>query len=92
MLLLGAFAAAVLGLGLSAASMARHWRQLRGESVLSSQQAIAMRTIGAAAILLSLLLCLASSHPTMAVLVWIMQLALAAVVVALTLAAQRIER
>jgi hypothetical protein len=86
MLLLGALLAAMLGVGLIAASMARHWRQLRGDAALSPRFAMGLRLGGAAMLAVSLLLCLESGHPTMAALVWVMQLAAAAVLIALMLA------
>lgn len=86
MLLAAAFAATVFGLAVLAASMQRHWRQLRGAAPLTAGVAVSMRLVGGGALLLSLLLCLANDHPTMGVLVWIMLLALAAVLVAMTLA------
>jgi hypothetical protein len=77
---------AVAGLGLRAAAMPQHWRQLFGIRPLSDGRAAALRLAGALVLLGSLLLCLAGAHPTIAILVWVMLLSLAAVLVAAGLA------
>lgn len=78
--------ATLLGLGLLAASMPRHWRQLRAGRSCPAAVTVALRIGGSAALAVSFALCLARDHPTMAVLVWIMLLAVAAVAIALWLA------
>jgi hypothetical protein len=77
-----ALCASVLGLLLIASAMPRHWRQLRGNAALGPRRAVVLRMAGASGLLLSLFICFSSDHPSMAALVWVMQLALAALVVA----------
>lgn len=69
-----------------ALSMESHWAQVRGAQPLPRGTAIALRALGGAALLGSLLLCLRVDHASMAVLVWVMSLAGAALVVAFTFA------
>jgi hypothetical protein len=85
--LLGAAAAAsVLGFGWLALAMDTHWAQAHGPAAQKRGVARRLRVVGALAITLSLGLCLAANHPSMAVLVWIMLLAGSAVAIAMTLA------
>jgi hypothetical protein len=74
------------GLAWFALGMERHWRQLRGTQPLPRATALGLRTAGAAAVVASLLFCLAADHASMAALVFVMLLALAAAALALTLA------
>ena len=80
-----ALVATLAGLGSLALSMTRHWRQLRGSVPLTRPVAVALRAGGALSLAVSLALCLAADHATMAALVWIMLLAVGAVVVAFAL-------
>jgi hypothetical protein len=87
-MLLLALLISLVGLALIAATIPRHWRQLRDDTPLSPRLALVLRLGGSLALFVSLLLCLASGHPTMTVLVWIMLLAVGAVLIALLFAAK----
>jgi Fe2+ transport system protein FeoA len=84
------FAAAVLGFaGMAwlALAMDVHWGQvMHRPAAQASRTRARLRTLGAAALPLSLLACLAADRPSMAVLVWFMLLAGSALAVALALA------
>ncbi|WP_353091060.1 DUF3325 domain-containing protein [Methylibium sp.] len=69
-----------------ALSMESHWEQVRGAQPLARRTVIALRVLGSAALLGSLLLCLRVDHASMAALVWVMSLAGAALIVAFTFA------
>jgi hypothetical protein len=84
LLLAAAFLASLCGLAWLAVAMEAHWQQVLDHRV-ERRTAIALRLLGAASLLASLLLCLRVDHPSMAALVWIMTLATAAIVVAFTL-------
>jgi hypothetical protein len=86
LLLLGALASNTAGLAWLALAMDVHWRQVRGAQAPTRRTVIVLRVLGAAALALSLLLCVLSDHISMASLVWVMALAGAALVVAFTLA------
>lgn len=81
-LLLGALLLNIAGLGWLGLSLDVHWRQARGGAPLPRGAVPVLRVLGAASLLLSLLCCLGADHPSMAALVWIMALAVAALVVA----------
>ncbi len=86
LLLSAALVAALAGMGWLALAMEAHWPQVfaaRGPTPRTSRM---LRVLGAAAIVTSLVLCLCVDHATMAVLVWIMALAGAALAIAFTLA------
>jgi hypothetical protein len=85
LLLAAALVACTLGLAWLALAMEVHWSQVRAQAALPAVTQRRLRLLGAAAIVLSLLLCLRADHPGMAALVWIMALALAALLVAFTL-------
>lgn len=72
------------GLAWLALSMESHWEQVRGSQPLPRSTVIALRVLGSAALVGSLLLCLRVDHASMAALVWVMSLAGAALVVAFT--------
>jgi len=76
------------GLGCFAVAMPQHWRQWRGDVPRSPAFVRALRLAGAVALLGALLLCLANAHPSIGVLVWVMQLALGAMLVALSFASR----
>lgn len=64
-----------------------HWQQVLGKGGSSDQHpAPALRRAGIISLVLSALACLAADHASMAVLVWIMLLALATFIVAMLLA------
>lgn len=83
--LAAALFAALLGMGWLALDMDAHWRQVHPGARRAPGGQIALRLLGALALTMSLMLCLAADTATMAVLVWMMLLALAATVVAFTL-------
>lgn len=64
-----------------AVSLEAHWRQLGLQSLPGPRRARALRTVGTAAQLLGLLLCLRVDPPSIAVLVWCMLLALTGLLV-----------
>lgn len=76
----------VVGMGWLALAMEVHWGQVMHQHADGAHGTRrALRWAGSVALLLSLLACLAADRPSMAVLVWVMLLAGAAVVVAMTL-------
>jgi hypothetical protein len=85
MILMLALVASFLGLAWLALAMDAHWRQVRPSNVRSPGATVALRVLGTAALVLSLVLCLVADHASMAVLVWVMALAGAALLVAFTL-------
>lgn len=84
LLLGGAAVATFLGLAWLALGMPTHWAQVHTAGLPSRW----LRWAGAAALGLSLGLCLAADHPSMAALVWLMLLAASAVAVAMTLSSR----
>lgn len=75
----------LLGFAWLALAMDTHWEQVHGrEGPVRGTQRL-LRWLGSAALLLSFLCCLRADHASMAVLVWAMLLAGAAVAVAMTL-------
>ncbi len=84
-LLAGAWVSSVLGMGWLALSMQVHARQAWGHSSTSATSRL-LRAIGGGALLVALVLCLIVDHATMAVLVWVMTLAGAALLTAFALA------
>lgn len=85
-LLFAAVLCNVVGFAWLAFAMDVHWRQVRGSLALARKTLVLLRSIGAAALALSLFLCLRVDHVSMAALVWIMSLAASALIVALMLA------
>jgi hypothetical protein len=85
LLLLMALLASVAGMGWLALSMPVHAQQVWAVP-LSASAGRALKLAGAIAMAMSLVLCLAVDHATMASLVWVMGLTAAAVGVAMTLA------
>lgn len=75
----------LLGMGWLALAMDVHWRQVHATAPRSARQSRALRLCGWLALLASLLLCLRADTATMAVLVWMMLLALAAATIAFVL-------
>jgi hypothetical protein len=102
LLLLAALITSGVGLGWLALAMEVHWAQVRGAAArgtarvgalraaqvdtLRASQALALRVLGAAALSLSLALCLRADHATIGALVWVMTLAAGALAIAFTLA------
>lgn len=77
----------MLGMASLALSLPNHWRQVTGieTSLPSTSEQRGLRIFGYLSLVVSLVLCLVADHPTMAVLVWVMLLALAAKGVAIIL-------
>lgn len=85
-LLAAALLSSVCGMAWLALSMKGHWQQVRGgNSESSAATTTVLRVLGAAALLLSFVLCFTADHPSIAVLVWVMSLAAAVLSVAFTL-------
>ena len=81
--LLMAFLSMLAGMGWLALSLPAHWKQVRPQR--SEPASGQLRLLGWTGVLVSALACLAADHPSMAILVWLMLLALTAVLVALLL-------
>jgi hypothetical protein len=84
LLLVAALFSCMLGLAWLALTLDAHWQQVRGSQPLPKTMVPVLRVLGAAALFMSLLLCFSVDHPSMAALVWIMSLAVAALVVTFT--------
>ncbi len=85
LMLLVALVVTVMGMGWLALSMENHWEQVRGKAACPPATVRSLRLLGAVALLTSLVLCLMVDSASMALLVWVMSVAGAAVIVALTL-------
>ncbi len=85
LLLLAALAANIAGLGWFALAMDTHWVQVRSDPQPAGDTVRRLRVLGSVGLASSLALCLWVDHASMASLVWVMALAGAALVVALTL-------
>ncbi len=83
--LIAAMVCSGAGMAWLALAMKTHWQQVHGGAVLSAGTVRVLRVLGVCALFASLLLCMASDHPSMAVLVWFMALAASALLVAFTL-------
>jgi hypothetical protein len=84
LLLTAALFAAMVGMGWLALAMDVHWNQVCG-SQRSRRTIVILRVLGAASLFGSLLLCLIADTATMAVLVWMMLLAVSAASIAFAL-------
>ena len=84
-LLGAALVSSVVGMGWLALAMQAHALQVWGATV-SLATVRMLRVLGASGLAVALSLCLAADHASMAVLVWVMALAGAALLVAFTLA------
>lgn len=84
-MLAAALVACTVSLGWLALAMDVHWQQACGRVPRAAGTVRVLRVLGALGLLVSLLLCLAVDHPSMASLVWVMALAGAALTVAFTL-------
>lgn len=82
LMLVMAWLATLAGMGWFALAMEAHWQQACGGG---TPPAGLLRVLGAAALLVSLALCLAADHVSMAALVWVLMLTAAALAVAFTL-------
>lgn len=85
LLLTAALLVCVAGMAWLALAMEVHWEQVRADASLSRGGVWRLRAFGALALGAGLLLCLAVDHASMAALVWVMALGVAALMVALTL-------
>lgn len=85
LMLAAALLSALAGAAWLALSMENHWRQVRGGQAASAGTVRLLRVLGALALGAALLICLRVDHASMAVLVWLMSLAAAALLVAFTL-------
>ncbi|MFT4241644.1 MAG: DUF3325 domain-containing protein [Acidovorax sp.] len=83
-LLAAALLACTLGMAWLALAMQAHWAQVRPDA--PQRGVLRLRVLGILALIASLVLCVAADHASMAVLVWVMALAAAALVVAMVLA------
>lgn len=79
--LMVALLACTAGMGWLALAMDDHWAQVRA-SAPSRAQVLRLRVLGATGLLVGLALCLRVDHASMAVLVWVMALAAAALAIA----------
>lgn len=85
LMLLAGLLASLAGMAWLALAMPVHWEQVRAADPLSPGSALALRSLGALALLAALALCLFVDHASMAALVWIMALAIAASTIAMLL-------
>lgn len=85
LLLSAAILVNVVGMGWFALSLDAHWHHVHCGGPRKHWTVRPLRVAGALVLLTSLGLCLAVDHPSMAALVWVMQLTLAALIVAFTL-------
>lgn len=86
-LLLVAFVVTVAGMGWLALLLEAHWEQVRGAAAPAQSESVRwrLRLLGSVALVVSLGLCLKVDHASMAVLVWVMMVAVAALFITLTL-------
>ena len=87
-LLIAALGVSTLGMGWLALAMDVHWKQVRGPDAQSRGHRIFLRSLGSTSLVASLVLCLLADTATMAVLVWMMMLAVAAIVIAFALSSR----
>lgn len=85
-LLSAALLSNVAGLAWLAFAMEAHWRQVHPSQPLATRRVRMLRTLGVVALSASLVLCLRVDHVSMALLVWVMSLAAAALIVTFALA------
>lgn len=85
-MLIAAVISNAVGLAWLALAMDTHWQQVRGPQRPTLGAARILRTLGALALLLSLVLCFKADHASMAPLVWVMALAAGALAIAFVLA------
>jgi hypothetical protein len=86
LMLCSAFVASLVGMSWLALAKLPHWQQVTSAKGQSTRARQLLRLLGAAALALSLALCMAADHITMSFLVWVMSLAAASLIVAFTLA------
>jgi uncharacterized membrane protein len=88
LLLVLALVCTEIGMGWLAVAMDAHWKQVRTTSPRSQRSVIALRVLGSVSLFASLVLCLLADTATMAVLVWMMLLAVSAPTIAFVLSTQ----
>lgn len=74
------------GLGWFALSLPVHWQQVRGTPGPGPRATVALRLLGSLGLAAAFAFGLRADHPSMAVLVWVMTLAAAALAIAFVLA------
>jgi len=84
LLLMAAFVTATTGMGWLALAMDAHWNQVC-TAPRSRRTILVLRALGSASLLGSLVLCLMADTATMAVLVWMMLLAVSAATITFVL-------
>jgi len=87
-LLIAALVCTVIGMGWLALAMDAHWRQVGAARTRARSSVIALRILGTTSLVASLFLCLLADTATMAVLVWMMLLAVAAAAIAFVLSSR----
>jgi hypothetical protein len=87
-LLLLALVCTGIGMGWLALAMDVHWKQVRAMDARSRRTVVVLRVLGATSLTLSLVLCLRADTATMAVLVWMMLLAVSAASIAFVLSSR----
>lgn len=85
LLLAGGLIVCIAGFAWFALAMDVHWQQVRGDVAPGPATKRWLRILGVAAIVISLSMCLAVDHATMASLVWVMLLIASGLTVAFTL-------
>jgi len=85
LLLVAALLCAQLGMGWLALAMEVHWKQVHAAGARFSRSAPVARLLGMGGLAASLTLCLLADTATMAVLVWMMLLAISAATIAIVL-------
>jgi hypothetical protein len=83
--LLIAFLVSIAGMGWLALSIDVHWRQVHGDTRRTLATTPRLRALGTAGLIISLALCLAVNHASMASLLWVMTLTAAALIIAVVL-------
>lgn len=84
MALMAALVSAVLSMGWLALCYETHWQQVFPGSA-DKPVSLRLKAFGRGFLVLSALFCLAADHPSMAVLVWVMLLAVSAMTIAMIL-------
>lgn len=85
LLLAIAFLFGTCGMAWLALAMKGHWQQVKGDTVLADGTAVALRSLGVFALLVSWSLYVSVAPVSMASLAWIMSLGVSALAVTLTL-------
>lgn len=86
LILIAAVLCSYCGMAWFALAKQPHWERARGQRTSRANSVLVLHAAGAAALVVSLLLCLWVDHVSMASLVWVMVLTTSALLVAFTLA------